>query len=440
MVNDMKKITRREFLRQAAATAAGIAGAGSLSAVTGWAAPATSKLKLVFRQDLMPDLVMTGLLSGFSKKNKDLSVTSSYVNSDRGWEYDRTHTDRAPAWYTEGGGGDIFLARGPSLAQLADEGTIYPVDEFLDSSSELSRDDYHKSRYGSVLDSATYKGKLWGIPIYGNPYALFCNRSLFDAAGIKNPPATWEETVDIARQCTRDTNGDGKPDVFGYSQCSFQFPLEIFCSGLNVIDPVTGLSTFGTEEAVDALDIYRRVHAYSPNHTDFQKGDMAMKISVTTNAFGLYKHINHFTAPLPAGRRRANTYGDSDGIYVLSLSARSTPERRAAAWKLIEYLTSETMFFKISELDKALPLRNSIRNGERYAEYLKKYPLINTFVGELEYAVPKPCIPQYRFIEVVMREILLPVQTSKDPAAITRAELREHLKKQADRVNEKLRG
>ncbi|MFA6448609.1 MAG: extracellular solute-binding protein [bacterium] len=439
MMDEKKKITRRKFLAQAAAATAGIAATGSLSTVASWAAPLTSKQKIIFRQDLMPDLIMATLLSGFSKEHKGLSATSSYVNSDRGWEYDRARTDRAPEWYTEGGSGDVFLARGPALAQLADEGTICPLDEFIDSSSGLSRDDYHRSRYGSVLDSATYKEKLWGIPIYGNPYALFCNIDLFSAAGIKNPPTTWEKTVEIARRCTRDTNGDGKPDVFGYSQCSFQFPLEIFSSGLNVTDPVTGLSTFGSEDAVDALDIYRRVHEYSPNHVNFEKGDMAMKISVTSNMFGLYKHINYFIAPLPAGKRRANTYGDSGGIYALAISARATPECKAAAWKLIEYLTSESMFFKISAIDRALPLRNSILKGERYSEYLKRYPLIKTFVDELEYAVPKPCIPQYRFIEVVMREILLPVQTSKDPMALTRAQLREHLLKQAERVNEKLR-
>lgn len=45
-------------------------------------------------------------------------------------------------------------------------------------------------------------GKDIAVPVTGNPYALVYNTKIFDAAGIKKPPATWNEFVDIAKQVT----------------------------------------------------------------------------------------------------------------------------------------------------------------------------------------------------------------------------------------------
>lgn len=431
-----KKLTRRQFVGKAALTGAALAAA-PLASARSWAAPLTKKLQIKIRQDVIGDSIMEMFLSGFNTKFKDIRAKSSFVKSDLGWENEAAQTERAPVWYTEGEPCDLFLARGPALAQLADEGTITPLDGFLAASSELSRVDFHRSRYGGILDAATYKEKLWGIPFSGDTYALFCNNDLFAAGGVSSPPDTWEQAIDIARRLTRDTNGDGLPDVFGYSQCSFQFPLQIVTSGLDFVDLKNRRSTFDTPEALEALDTYRRLIAYSPDHVDFEKGDMGMKISVLTNAYGKYSRLNYKISRLPEGRRRANTYGDSDGIFALSVSAKSSPEKQAAAFKLIEYLTGEKIFFKVSEATKMLPVRYSILNGARYAEYLKNNSHIKAFVDEQEYAVPKPCIPEFRFLEVVMREILYPVQTG-DPMALSLDDLREHLERQAARVNERL--
>ena len=436
----MKKITRREFAKHTGAAIAGLAAHSLLNTADSWATPLrNTKLELKLRQDMVPDAVMNFMLKSFNNKNKDILVKSSFVNADLGWNYEIEHALEAPAWYTQGAHCDIFLSRGPALAQLADAGVIIPIDDFLSPSGELRRDDFHSGRHGSVLDAATYRGKLWGIPLIANTYALFCNKDLFAAGGVEKAPETWEQTIAAARAMTRDTNGDSEPDVFGYSQCSFQFPLQILSAGLDIVDLKNKRVPFDTEAGLEALDVYRRCIAWSPEHVDFERGDMGMKISVTTNAFGRYKNINHFTAPLPAGRRRANTYGDSDGIVALAVSSRCDAEKQQAARRFIEFMSSEKTFFALTETAHHLPLRRSILASEKYAAYLEKYPVMKAFVNELEYAVPKPCIPEFRFIEVVMREILYPVQETSDPMSVSLDTLREHLKKQAARANELLK-
>ncbi len=431
----MASMNRREFIKTAAATAAGAALGPIALSSRAWATPLPGKpLELKIRQDLIYDGMFDVLLNPISAKSKNLSVKSSYIKSDLGWEYERDNCLVTPPWYTEGEPCQIFLGRGPAIAQLVDDGVLDPLDDLIDASDSISRDDFHRSRYGCVLDSVTYRGKLWGMPLVGDTYSLFCNKDLFKAAGVESYPSTWKETIESAKKLTRDTNGDGQPDVFGYSQCSFQFPLQIITAGLDFVDVKNKLSHYGSDPGVEALDTYQRLKSTSPPHVNFENGDMAMKVSVTTNSYGKYKDINHTITRLPEGRRRANTYADSDGVIAFAIAAGLDQSTRYAAWKVIEYMLSEKMYFKLVKYMRNLPLRNSIRTGEKYAKYVEKFPQAKPFLGELEWAVPKPCIPEYRFLEVVMREILLPVQKERG-TILTDKQLREHMQQQADRVD-----
>jgi multiple sugar transport system substrate-binding protein len=53
------------------------------------------------------------------------------------------------------------------------------------------------------------------VPILSAVYAMWYNPVLFEAAGITEPPATWEEFVDAGKKLTIDTDGDGEIDQWG---------------------------------------------------------------------------------------------------------------------------------------------------------------------------------------------------------------------------------
>ncbi|WP_423918761.1 ABC transporter substrate-binding protein [Frigoribacterium sp. 2-23] len=53
------------------------------------------------------------------------------------------------------------------------------------------------------------------VPLYGLSYSLYYNTKMFEAAGITEPPATWDEFVADAKKLTIDTNGDGTIDQWG---------------------------------------------------------------------------------------------------------------------------------------------------------------------------------------------------------------------------------
>jgi multiple sugar transport system substrate-binding protein len=60
--------------------------------------------------------------------------------------------------------------------------------------------------------------KLIGVPWSGNPFAFVYNKELFDAAGIKEPPKTWDDFISIGKEITngKDVWGTGMAPADGF--------------------------------------------------------------------------------------------------------------------------------------------------------------------------------------------------------------------------------
>ncbi|GAA1542685.1 multiple sugar transport system substrate-binding protein [Microbacterium ginsengiterrae] len=54
------------------------------------------------------------------------------------------------------------------------------------------------------------------VPLYGLTYSMYYNTKLFEEAGITEPPATWDEFVEDAKALTKDVDGDGTIDQWGF--------------------------------------------------------------------------------------------------------------------------------------------------------------------------------------------------------------------------------
>lgn len=65
-------------------------------------------------------------------------------------------------------------------------------------------------------NSASYQGKVYGLPLFRGQSALYYNKAMFEAAGLTEPPATMEDYTKYAEALTqRDANGN--PVVSGWS-------------------------------------------------------------------------------------------------------------------------------------------------------------------------------------------------------------------------------
>jgi multiple sugar transport system substrate-binding protein len=132
------------------------------------------------------------------------------------------------------------------------------------------------------------------------------------------------------------------------------------------------------------------------------------------------------TAPLPGPTGPgASTAGGSS----LAMFARSP--RKAAAWKVVEYLSRPAVQQRFHAMTGNLPPRRSAWQGEA----LKSDVYTAAFGAQLELAKAVPKVPEWERIATELRVVLESVVHGDLPAASAAAEL----DRRADRILEKRR-
>lgn len=67
-----------------------------------------------------------------------------------------------------------------------------------------------------ALDSVTVGGKVLAMPLMAITWVMMYRKDLFRQAGLDSSSiATWDGVTEAAKKLTKDTNGDGTPDVWG---------------------------------------------------------------------------------------------------------------------------------------------------------------------------------------------------------------------------------
>lgn len=90
--------------------------------------------------------------------------------------------------------------------------------------------------------------------------ALFFNAELFDEAGLERPyEYDWDEMLEAAQKLTRDTDGDGKPDQYGFTNWWFHYVTLVWANGGDIFTPDFRHSALNTPQAREALQFYRRL-------------------------------------------------------------------------------------------------------------------------------------------------------------------------------------
>lgn len=70
---------------------------------------------------------------------------------------------------------------------------------------------YQKDFAPSVWQSTLYKDKIYAIQWDASPSGLFYRKDLFEELGIE-PPASWDQYIQVGKKVTQDLDGDGKTD------------------------------------------------------------------------------------------------------------------------------------------------------------------------------------------------------------------------------------
>ncbi|MCM1990827.1 ABC transporter substrate-binding protein [Oceanirhabdus seepicola] len=111
----------------------------------------------------------------------------------------------------------IAAGEGPDVGYMYAE--MFPqfieVGAVEDLTSYLTEEDYENYIY---IEDGKMLGGLYGLAIEAaNPAVLYYNKDILAEIG-EEPPVTWEDFRRIAKKATKDTDGDGKIDQWGFAQ------------------------------------------------------------------------------------------------------------------------------------------------------------------------------------------------------------------------------
>ncbi|MGW4845366.1 extracellular solute-binding protein [Nocardia brasiliensis] len=227
----------------------------------------------------------------------------------------------------------------------------------------------------TMLDYTRFQGNQCALPLLGDTYGLFYNKTAFAAAGITAPPKTFSEFEAAAVKLTI-PEGDTfrqlgfMPNYHGYETSVMHYLGQY---GADYFGP-DGKSNIATDPRVaamfewqkrmiaalggfDKLEKYRtgfgdEFSANNPFHT----GQVAMSFDGEWRTASLAVDPVSFewaTAPFPVPDDQAATYGRGYQTGTI-IGVANSSRKQSAAWQLVKFLTTDT--------DAVVDFANAIHN------------------------------------------------------------------------------
>lgn len=329
--------------------------------------------------------VVDGIVAEFETANPDISVTAIYSGN-----YDDTRV-RALSALASGEPAQLAVMFSIDAYDLIEQGMIVPFESIEGVSQE-----WLDSFYPALMANSLIEGQTWGIPFQRSTIVAYYNRDMFSAAGLDPdaPPATWDELVSMGQALTdEDTWGLMIPST-GYPYWMFQALAiqngEELMSG-------DGLTTyFDDPEVVEALEFWLSMtteHSIMPTGTiewgtlrqAFLEGQTAMMWHSTGNLTAVRNAatFDFGVAELPANLRPGSPTGGGN-FYIFE---DTSPEERAAALRLIEFMTSPEQAAAWSIATGYMGVSPAAYETEALQAYTAEFPPALVARNQLENAV-----------------------------------------------------
>ena len=158
---------------------------------------------------------------------------------------------------------DIFYVGPEAVASNVDDGYLLPLDNYMDTAvvDNLWGAVSGAYRYDGVT-AGNGEGSLYCLPKDFSTFAFAYNKDIFDEAGLAYPdpanPYTWEEFLDVCKQLTKDTDGDGEIDQWGTANAlQWAFDAFVYTNGGHFLnEDYTKVVIDGQEEFIEAFQYF----------------------------------------------------------------------------------------------------------------------------------------------------------------------------------------
>ena len=337
--------------------------------------------------------------------------------------------NRILAATTSGQGPDVLNIGNTWSPSLQATGALLPFDDATMATVG------GKDRFlaGSLSATGAAGKPPTAVPLYSLAYGLYYNKQQFAAAGISQPPSTWDELVADGRKLTG--NGQwglaleaGSPTenchhAFVFGQ---QYGADLFdASGKPQFDApgeVAGIKRYLDLMAVDKIvNPSNAEYAANQSVTDFATGKASMLLwqaaasslkahGMTPDQYGVAPVP--FPSPTPPGGKKVNSM-----VAGINLAVFANTKHKDAALKFVKFMTSDAEQVTLNKTYGSLP---SVQGA--YTDAAFKTPEVRTFQDILSStAAPLPAVPEESQFETLvgalMKDLFADVASGKTVTA-----------------------
>lgn len=319
--------------------------------ISGSVSAATQINALFMTQAAYSENDIRAMSSDFEKQHPDVKVNLEFV------PYEALHDKIVAARGAGGNGYDVVLFDAIWPAEFS------RYDLLQDVSSRIAADEREKI-FPGAMNTVVYQGKTLGMPWILDTKYLYYNKAMLDKAGIKTPPASWQQVMDDAK-VLKDKGIVKYPLVWSWSQAeALVCDYTTLVSGFGGSFYQNGKLDFSTPASLKAVTLMKTSldqGLSNPASREYLEEDVRKAFSNGDAAFALnwtymYNMANHpkqskvagDVGIVPAPGDTPDKPGAVNGSMGLGIAKASQhPEE---AWQYIHYLTSQPVQDKYAKL------------------------------------------------------------------------------------------
>ncbi len=283
------------------------------------------------------------------------------------------------------------------------------------------------------------------VPLYGLAYNMYYNKKLFAEAGITEPPATWDEFIAVGKKLTKDTDGDGKIDQWGYSGAGSSLSdnsHQAFAKGLqhgSALFSADGKPQFDNAAIVAGVSDYVGLMAnekiMSPSDAELADGSTVVTNLIDGKAAMIFNQspIKNFESrnftdwgvapmpildPLPSGGKPIAGH-----VAGINLSVFKNSKHKAEAIAFVGFLTSTDEQIALNKAFTSLPVVNDAYSDPAFQTEdvkLKQESLKNN-------AAPMPLVAAEGQMETLIGTALKDLFAKATAGPVTEADVKKAL-------------
>jgi multiple sugar transport system substrate-binding protein len=313
---------------------------------------------------------------------------------------------------------DIVIWVGPEVAaEYVPQDLLLDLEPLMLAEPSMSRANF----YSNALDTGRVLGKQFFLPWSIDPAMLAYNGRLIDEAGLASPAGlakskqwTWDTFLAYAKSLTRDVNGDGIPEVYGYSSRNWNWAPNwlswIGSNGGSLIDPEKRAALISQPPAYEALQWFADLkNVHNVYGGDFLTGTAAMGAGFPSIVSRTSNNVELSVVTHPA--RRA---GMEPAHYVVSAGAFIVKrgKNNAGAWELLKFLMANESMADFVQTTKRVPMKRSV-TSLWVQDYQKTTEGAEFAVEAMSAGLPQPyqyppisTMPMYDIVHAGMNKLL----------------------------------